>query len=44
MVYRCAMLKKFPFALYYAYANGFVNVYTIFHCSLDPAKLDQRLP
>lgn len=42
--YRQAMVKRFPFAIYYEFANGVVTIYSVFHCSQDPAKVDERLP
>jgi hypothetical protein len=42
--YRQVVVKRFPYALYYEYAAAVATVYTVFHCSQDPAKLDQRLP
>jgi len=42
--YRQALVKRFPFAIYYEFASNVVTVYSIFHCSQDPAKLDERLP
>ena len=42
--YRQVMVKQFPYTIYYEFARGLVTVYTVFHCSRDPAKLDERLP
>lgn len=42
--YRCVLAKRFPYAVYYEFEQGLVTVYTVFHCSQDPAKLSQRLP
>jgi hypothetical protein len=41
--YRQAIVKRFPFAIYYEFSSSVVTVYSIFHCSQDPAKLDERL-
>jgi hypothetical protein len=42
--YRQVLLQRFPFALYYEYVGGQATIYTVFHCSQDPDKLDARLP
>lgn len=42
--YRQVILRRFPFALDYSYVPPVATIYTVFHCSQDPAKLDQRLP
>lgn len=43
--YRRALVRKFPYAVYYTYeeAAGRVIVYCIFHTSRDPNKLRERL-
>ena len=41
--YRQVRVHRFPYALYYEFADEVATVYTVFHCSQDPAKLDQRL-
>lgn len=42
--YRQVLLQRFPFALYYEYSAGQATIYTVFHCSQAPEKLDARLP
>jgi len=42
--YRLVMVHRFPYALYYEFVGDVATVYTLFHCSQDPAKLDRRLP
>ena len=44
--YRRALVRKFPYAVYYVYddANDRVMVYCVFHTSRDPNKLRERLP
>ena len=42
--YRQALVRRFPFAIYYEFRQGTVTIYSIFNCSQDPAKLDERLP
>lgn len=43
--YRRALVRKFPYAVYYTYedADDRVIVYCIFHTSRDPKKLRERL-
>ncbi len=41
--YRQALVRRFPYAIYYEFNQGTVTVYSIFNCSQDPAKLDERL-
>jgi plasmid stabilization system protein ParE len=42
--YRRALIRRFPFAIFYEYAQGTVTVYSVFHTSRDPQKWRQRLP
>jgi plasmid stabilization system protein ParE len=42
--YRRALIRRFPFAIFYEYAEGAVTVYSVFHTSRDPEKWRQRLP
>jgi len=42
--YRRVMVKRFPYSIYYEYGSGTVTIYSIFNCSQDPARLDERLP
>ncbi len=42
--YRRAFVRRFPYAVFYEYANNVVTVYCIFHTSRDPNKWRQRLP
>ena len=41
--YRQALVKRFPYAVYYEFSQQTVKIYSIFNCSQDPAKLDERL-
>jgi len=43
--YRRALLRKFPYAVFYTYdeEKDTVKVYCIFHTSRDPKKLIERL-
>ena len=42
--YRRALIRRFPFAIFYEYAEPDVTVYSVFHTSRDPEKWRQRLP
>ena len=42
--YRRVMVHRFPYALYYEFAANIATIYTVFHCSQDPAKLSLREP
>jgi plasmid stabilization system protein ParE len=42
--YRRALVRRFPYAIFYEYAGNTVTVYSVFHTSRDPAKWRQRLP
>src|SRR5688572_19668141 len=39
--YRGVKVKRFPYAIYYEFADNVVTVLTMFHCAQDPAKLDE---
>jgi plasmid stabilization system protein ParE len=42
--YRRALIRRFPFAIFYEYAGTEVTVYAVFHASRDPEKWRKRLP
>jgi hypothetical protein len=42
--YRRALLRRFPYAVFYEYTEGTVTLYCIFHTARDPEKWRQRLP
>lgn len=42
--YRRALVRRFPYAVFYEYAGETVTVYSVFHTSQDPDKWRQRLP
>ena len=42
--YRRALVRRFPYAVFYEYIGDTVTVYCIFHTSRDPSKWRQRLP
>ena len=41
--YRRRLVRRFPYAVFYEYANETVTVYCVFHTSRDPEKWRQRL-
>jgi plasmid stabilization system protein ParE len=42
--YRRAMVRRFPYAIFYKCSDCAVTVYSVFHCSQDPSKWHSRLP
>ncbi|NUQ62859.1 MAG: type II toxin-antitoxin system RelE/ParE family toxin [Pirellulales bacterium] len=42
--YRRALVRRFPYAVFYEYSDGTVTVYCVFHTSREPEKWRQRLP
>jgi plasmid stabilization system protein ParE len=42
--YRRALVRRFPYAVFYEYQARTITVYAILHCSRDPEKWRQRLP
>jgi len=42
--YRRALIRRFPYAVFYEHDGTTVTVYSVFHTSRDPAKWRQRLP
>ncbi len=42
--YRRALVRRFPFSVFYEYLGGTLTVYSVFHNSLDPARWQRRLP
>jgi plasmid stabilization system protein ParE len=42
--YRRALVRRFPYAIFYEYAEGIAIVYGVFHTARDPGKWRQRLP
>jgi plasmid stabilization system protein ParE len=42
--YRRGLVRRFPYAVFYEYADEKVTVYCVFHTSRDPEKWRQRLP
>jgi plasmid stabilization system protein ParE len=41
--YRRALVRRFPYAIFYEYTSGKVIVFSIFHTSQDPKKWRSRL-
>jgi plasmid stabilization system protein ParE len=41
--YRRALVRRFPYAVFYEYSEGTVTVYSVFHTARDPQKWRQRL-
>ncbi|NQT40034.1 MAG: type II toxin-antitoxin system RelE/ParE family toxin [Planctomycetes bacterium] len=41
--YRRAMVRRFPYAIFYEYAERTMTVYCVFHTARDPGKWRQRL-
>jgi plasmid stabilization system protein ParE len=41
--YRRALVRRFPYAVFYEYANETLTVYCVFHTSRDPDKWRERL-
>lgn len=42
--YRRAMLRRFPYVIFYEFVDNLIIVYLISHCSQDPKKWRSRLP
>ena len=42
--YRRALVRRFPYAVFYEYAEDTVTVYCVFQTSQDPEKWVRRLP
>ena len=42
--YRRALVRRFPYAVFYEYEEGTVIIYAVFHASRAPEKWRQRLP
>ena len=41
--YRRALVRRFPYAVFYEYADRCVTVYAVFHCARDPEKWKVRV-
>jgi plasmid stabilization system protein ParE len=43
-VYRRALIRRFPYAVFYEYAEARITVYAVLHASRGPQKTRERLP
>jgi plasmid stabilization system protein ParE len=41
--YRRALVRRFPYVIFYVVEAERIVVYAVFHCSQDPAKWKARL-
>jgi plasmid stabilization system protein ParE len=41
--FRRALIRRFPYAVFYEKSESIVTVYAVFHTSRDPEKLRRRL-
>lgn len=42
--FRRALIRRFPYEVFYEVTANALFVYAVFHCSQDPAKWRERLP
>lgn len=42
--YRRALVRRFPYVIFYEYADKTLTVYCVFHSSRNPGKWRERLP
>ena len=42
--YRRALVRRFPYAVFYEYVQDAVTIFSVFHSSRDPNKWRQRFP
>ncbi len=42
--YRRALIRRFPYAIFYEFDGPTVSIYSVFHTARDPAKWRRRLP
>ncbi len=42
--YRRALVRRFPYAVFFEFDNATITVYCIFHTARDPNRWRQRLP
>jgi plasmid stabilization system protein ParE len=42
--YRRAIVRRFPYVIFYEHDSGKVVIYCVFHSARDPAKWRERLP
>jgi toxin ParE1/3/4 len=41
--FRCALIRRFPYDIFYEAIDDRLFVYAVFHCSQDPARWRERL-
>jgi plasmid stabilization system protein ParE len=41
--FRRALIRRFPYEIFYELAGDAIHVYAVFHCSQDPQKWRKRL-
>lgn len=41
--YRRAIVRRFPYAIFYEYVDDRITIYAVFHSARDPNKWKQRL-
>lgn len=41
--FRRALLRRFPYEIFYEATTNIIVIYSVFHCSQDPQKWRQRL-
>jgi plasmid stabilization system protein ParE len=42
--YRRSLIRRFPYGVFYEFADQRITVYAVFHTARDPEKWRQRLP
>jgi len=42
--YRRALVRRFPYVIFYEYLDEVVTVYSVFHTAREPTKWRERLP
>jgi plasmid stabilization system protein ParE len=42
--YRRALIRRFPYAIFYEFSQDTVTIFAVFHTSRNPAKWRERLP
>jgi plasmid stabilization system protein ParE len=42
--YRRALVRRFPYAVYYSFDEQFVWIYAVFHTARKPSRWRKRLP
>jgi plasmid stabilization system protein ParE len=41
--FRRALVRRFPYEVFYEPSEDCITIYAVFHCSQDPAKWQARL-